>query len=130
MNQKKAIQRYQLELFGAMMIYGLILFTSIQIGQSMTEGIPRTLLCLSPMLGFLLALWAIARFIHNMDEYLRQSTLENITIAAGITLGATFTYGFLEGIGYPRLSMFVVWGTMGLAFALTAMVRGRWRIKP
>ncbi len=48
---------------------------------------------------------------------------ENVAIAAVITAGWTFTYGFLEGVGYPRLSMFSVWEVMGTIMGLLAMGR-------
>lgn len=124
MKPKMALKLYQFELGGAFAVYALILVVSIKIGQNMPDGIERTLVVLSPMFGFFLAIWAITRFMQRMDEYQRQFTLESIAIATGVTMGATFTYGFLEGIGYPRLSMFVVWGVMCIAFMAVQMIRG------
>jgi hypothetical protein len=58
------------------------------------------------------------RHFGRIDEYRRMRLLENISIAAGITAGVTFTYGFLETAGLPHLSMFTVWvvlcGSVGL----------------
>ncbi|MET0983161.1 MAG: hypothetical protein ABWY02_13750 [Telluria sp.] len=72
----------------------------------------------TPMIGFGAAIRAIARHLWREDEYMRQRLMENIALAAAITAGLTFTYGFLELAGFPRLSMFTVWcvlcGTFGL----------------
>jgi hypothetical protein len=54
--------------------------------------------------------------------------LETIAIAFAITGGVTFTYGFLENAGYARLSMFTVWGVMGLSWGLASLFR-RWVLK-
>lgn len=92
----------------------------------MDEGTLRTLVLLTPMLGFFSAVWAIARHLKRVDEYIRQFTLENIAIAAAITAGATFTYGFMETAGYEKLSMFTIWfvlcGTWGIAGIIRALM--------
>jgi hypothetical protein len=49
--------------------------------------------------------------------------LENIALAAAITVAATFTYGFLETVGYPKMSMFVVWILMAASFGAVNCVR-------
>ena len=43
-----------------------------------------------------------------MDEYQRATYLETFAIGAAVTAGVTFTFGFLENAGFPRLSMFTV----------------------
>ena len=45
-----------------------------------------------------------------------------MAIAAAVTAGWTFTYGFLENAGYPRLSMFIVWPVMGAVWGLLACI--------
>ena len=62
------------------------------------------------------------RLAPEPDFFIRKTTLEHIAIAAAITAGWTFTYGFLENAGYPRLSMFTVWPVMGAAWGLLAIV--------
>jgi hypothetical protein len=58
-----------------------------------------------------------------MDEYVRLRNLESLAIAAAMTAGLSFSYGFLEGDGFPRLSMFWVWGIMGVGWRLVHAVR-------
>jgi hypothetical protein len=75
------------------------------------------------MLPIGLAIWAIARHFLRVDEYIEQVTLENISIAAAVTAGASLTYGFLENAGFPKLSMFVVWPVMGAVWGALACIR-------
>ncbi len=59
-----------------------------------------------------------------MDEFVRLRSLESIAVAAAVTAGLTFTYGFLESAGFPRLSMFWVWGIMGFTWGIHTCLRG------
>jgi hypothetical protein len=52
----------------------------------------------------------------RMDEYMRMRLLENVAIATAITAAVSFTYGFLETAGFPKLSMFTVWIVLAIAF--------------
>jgi hypothetical protein len=86
----------------------------------------RTLVLASPMIGFFLAIWTIARQVGRIDEYIRRTLLENLGIAAAITAAASFTYGFMETAGYPMISMFNVWMVMGASWGVTSIVRNWW----
>jgi hypothetical protein len=123
MHEKRVARMYLRELLGALAIYTVMLVLTIKYGRGMAEGIARTLVLASPMLGFFLATWAIARQIKRVDEYLRQFILENLAIAAAVTAGLSFTYGFLETAGYPQLSMFSVWMVMGGAWGGVSFLR-------
>ena len=74
-------------------------------------------------MGFGLAIWAIARHLGRIDEYLRQQLLETFAIGAAITAAVTFSYGFLETAGFPFVSMFWVWPVMGASWALVGIAR-------
>lgn len=124
MHEKKISWMYHRELFGALAIYAVILVLTIMYGRGMPEGIVRTLVLASPMIGFFLAIWAIARHLKRIDEYLRQFTLENIALAGAVTAGLTFTYGFMETAGYPKLSMFSVWMVMCGSWGVLTFARG------
>jgi hypothetical protein len=92
----------------------------------MEEGALRTIVLVLPMLGFGLMIRAIARHVARIDEYQRQRLLETIALSAAITGAVTFTYGFLETAGFPRLSMFTVWIVMGGSWALVSRMRCWW----
>lgn len=122
-HEKRVGKAYLRELGGAFAVYAVLLVATIRYGRAMDEGLLRTVVLLSPMLGFCLMLWAIARHLGRVDEYLRRYLLESFALAAALTAGLTFSYGFLETAGYPRLSMFSVWMVLGAATALVCVVR-------
>jgi hypothetical protein len=123
MREREANKRSNLELVASLAIYIAILLPALHFGRAMPDGALRTAVMVSPMIGFLLALWAVVRQFQRVDEFLRLRTLENIAIAAAVTAGVTFTYGFLENVGFPRLSMFAVWPLMGGAWFVVAIGR-------
>ena len=123
MREQQMAKRYLAELFGSIAIYTVLLVAAIHFGRPMAPGTLRLLVLLSPMIGFGLMIWVVARHFSRVDEYIRRLLLENTAIAAAITAAGTFTYGFVETAGYPRLSMFSVWMLMGSAWAATAVFR-------
>lgn len=126
-HEKRVGNTYLRELGGALLAYAVLLVLSIRFGRPMEEGVLRTIVLLSPMIGFCLGLWAIARHLGRLDEYVRRVLLESVALAAALTAGLTFTYGFLETAGYPKLSMFSVWmvlcGCTGLVTAVRSALR-------
>jgi hypothetical protein len=122
-HEHKMYLRYLIELLGGFALYAVILVISIDVGRPMSAGFERTLIEVSPMIPFLLVVSVIVRGLRRLDEYQRLQALENIAIAAGVTAGWTFTYGFLENAGFPMLSMFDVWPVMGAVWGVVAIAR-------
>ncbi|MCC2974449.1 hypothetical protein [Massilia sp. IC2-476] len=125
MHEKRVGRAYMREMLGALVLYTVLLMAAIRWGRPMEEGLVRTLVLLSPMIGFGMALWAIARHFARVDEYIRRFLLESLALGAGITAGLTFTYGFLETAGFPRLSMFTVWCVLCGSTGIICVIR-RW----
>jgi len=123
MHEKRTGNAYLREMGGSLLIYTVLLVAAIRFGRPMDDGTLRTLFLLTPMIGFCLMLWAIARHLSRVDEYLRRFLLESFALAAAITAGLSFTYGFLETAGYPRLSMFSVWMVLCGATMVVCLVR-------
>jgi hypothetical protein len=73
---------------------------------------PATLVCLLPMLPLAGSCWAILRQLQRIDELQRRIQLEGLAISFAATALLTFSYGFLEIVGFPKLSMFCVWPLM------------------
>jgi hypothetical protein len=113
---------YLKEMSGAMVLYLVVLVLALTIGRRIPRGPLQTLVYVSPMLPFLLAVWAVVRQIRRSDEFMRKTVVEHVAITAAVTAGWTFTYGFLENAGYPKLSMFTVWPAMGAVWAILAIV--------
>ena len=109
-----------------MALYVGALTLAIRVGRGMEEGLAKTVVTLLPALPVFLTVWVIARQFRRADEFIRMRSLESIAVAAAVTAGLTFTYGFLENIGYPRLSMFWVWGIMGITWGTHACLRCLW----
>jgi len=122
-HEKRAAKIYMRELIASIALYTIILMAAIRFGRPMEPGVLRTVVLLTPMIGFAAALWAIVRQIQRADEYIRMRLLENVALGAAITAGLTFTYGFLETAGYPKLSMFTVWCVLCLSVAAVQLIR-------
>jgi len=123
LHEKRITKIYIRELMAALALYTVLLLAAIKFGRPMAPGALRTAILLSPMIGFGAGIWAIARQIRRADEYIRMRLLENVALGAAITAALTFSYGFLESAGFPRLSMFSVWGALCLSFGAVQLVR-------
>jgi len=121
-HERKVYFRYAAELLGTMLLYAVVLIIAIDVGNPMKKGLAKTLVMIAPMGPFLLMIWVIARVLRRVDEYERMRTMESIVIAAAVTAAWTFTYGFMEIAGYPRLSMFTVWPVMGAVWAFAKII--------
>ena len=123
MREKQANKLYYRELFTAIGVYIFILFGSNYIADTMPDNLWRNLLIASPVLPALLAIWAIIRHFQRIDEYLRIWTLENMGMASAVTAAFALTYGFMESMGFPRLSMFMTWSLLMGSWAAIACLR-------
>ena len=123
MKESEGNRRYRRELGAAMLLYRAVLYVAVRFGKPMEPGWLRTLLLVAPSLPLLAAVWAIARHFGRMDEFLRLRGLEGLAIAAAVTATLSFTYGFLETAGFPKISMFWVWPIMAGVWALHSSLR-------
>lgn len=123
MLERDAKRKYIWELTFALALYIAVLVVSLRIGKTMDPGLVRTLIVLTPAIPIFITVWVIARAFARMDEFVRLRSLESIAVAAAVTAGVTFTYGFLESAGFPRQSMFWVWGIMGFTWAVHSRLR-------
>lgn len=118
--------------FGAM-ILGLCAYVGmlglsqrLLAGDTAGEGM-QILLSLAPMLPAIFLCVVIIRMIRRMDEMQRKLQVEALALAFAGTALLTFGYGFLEGAGLPRLSMFAVWPVMAGLWVVGVLV-GRFRL--
>jgi hypothetical protein len=128
MTEKKMLERdakrkYLWELGLSMALYIAVLVVSLRLAKAMDPGLARTLVVLTPAIPIFITVWVFARAFSRMDEFVRLRSLESIAVAAAVTAGVTFTYGFLESAGFPRQSMFWVWGIMGITWGLHSKLR-------
>lgn len=120
-------KRYLLELGGALLAYAAVLVGSILWLQSPAApaGLARDALALSPMFPALLGVWAILRQLRRMDELQRQVQLEALGFAFAATAFISFGYGFLEGVGYPKLTAFTIWPLMAILWVIGGQIAAR-----
>jgi hypothetical protein len=123
MLERDAKRKYFWELGLSMLLYVGVLVVSLRLARGMDDGLARTLIVLTPAIPVFLSVWVIARAFGRMDEFVRLRSLESIAFAGAVTAGLTFTYGFLESAGFPRQSMFWVWGIFGISWGLHSKLR-------
>ena len=122
-------RQYVKEMITTMVVYGVMLVGSIELLTHVDVARPwRDLIALSPMLPATATAWVILRELRRMDELQRRIQLEALGFSFAGTAILTFSYGFLEGLGYPRLSMFTVWPILGVLWAIgVALARRRYQ---
>lgn len=123
MLEREAKRKYNRELTLAAVVYIAVLWVSLRTVGSLDPGLVRTMVALAPAIPIFAIVWVFARSFRRMDEFVRLRSLESIAVAAAVTAGVTFTYGFLESVGFPRLSMFWVWGIMGITWGAHSCLR-------
>jgi len=118
-----SIRRYLLEFGAGMAGYGVVLAASIYLLKTGSPDAPmREILSLLPMLPALAICWAVIRQLRRMDELQRKMQFEALGLAFAATALVTFSYGFLEGVGFPRISMFVVWPVMAVFWLIGTLI--------
>jgi hypothetical protein len=104
-------------------LYGLILFSvNIYINSIGPEGWLPVLLVFAPMLPILYFARSIIIFSRSWDELQRQIAFE-ATVAALFIVGlGTFSYGFLEGVGFPQLETIWILPMLIVAQSLSQLI--------
>ena len=122
-------KQYVKELVTTLVVYGATLVGSIALLTHVDVARPwRDLVALSPMLPAAATAWIVLRELRRMDELQRRIQLEALGFSFAGTAILTFSYGFLEGLGYPRLSMFTVWPILAVLWGVgLALARRRYR---
>lgn len=121
--------RNLLHLSLALAAYLVILIASQQWLKASAPLSPlREILALTPMLPGLALAWVVMQALRHMDELQRKIQFDAFALAFLATATLTFSYGFLEGAGFPKLSMFVVWPVLATFWALGTFI-GQWRYR-
>jgi hypothetical protein len=101
----KASRSYVLEVGGAMLAYGIVLVVSLTLLNAHPHAGWRVPVALAPLAPTVYAIWAYVRFLGRMDELQRRIQLDALALACGGTGLLTFSYGFLENVGLPPISL-------------------------
>ena len=121
MNKSRAV----LELVLAITFYVVILIISLKALTHIENQSLKVLVSLLPVLPVILVIWVISRQFIRFDELQRKIQLQALAISFLGTAFLTFSYGFLENIGFPKLTMFIVWPMMGTFWSMSTII-GSW----
>ncbi|OIQ31815.1 MAG: hypothetical protein BM562_06525 [Alphaproteobacteria bacterium MedPE-SWcel] len=115
-------------LIGFIAYAGLLVVSKMLFAHGIETRVMRILVSLSPMLAVVFICGVIIWSIRHMDEMQRKLQFEALALAVAGTALITFGYGFLEGAGLPRLSMFVVMPLIATLWFIGVML-GRLRFR-
>lgn len=110
-------QRYLIELGSSIALYAITLIVSLSFLQAYPDTPWRVLIAISPSVPALLAAVAVIRALKDLDELQQKIQLLGFACSFLIVGLVTFTYGFLENIGFPHIPyvwvfpvMIATWG--------------------
>lgn len=120
MSQKQVMRRYMRELLIAMSVYIVILIASISIlERTELPKIWRVVITLLPAIPVAVVILAIMRMLIDSDELQQRIQLFATAFSAALTGFITFSYGFLENVGFPKFSTFLVFPMLILFWGLS-----------
>lgn len=120
MKQKQIQRRYVRDLIWAMTAYILILIVSLTtLRQFEFSKTLQILISLSPAIPVAFVILAIMRMLMDSDELQQRIQLSATAFSAALTGFITFSYGFLENIGFPKFSTFLVFPMLILIWGIS-----------
>lgn len=118
-------KRFLVEFIVILLVYiGCVVVSSSSV-RSMPDGAAKIALALLPVIPMIAMAVSIIRRLNSMDELGRKIQLEALAVAFVCTALTTFSYGFLETAGLPRLSAFMVWPIMGGVWCVATIMGTR-----
>jgi hypothetical protein len=109
MNQKQIMRRYIRELLVSMSIYIVILIASISVLERIElPKVWQVIVTLLPAIPVAFVILVIMRLLIGSDELQQRIQLYATAFSAALTGFITFSYGFLENVGFPKFSTFLV----------------------
>jgi len=121
------MKRYYIEMGAALALYTILLTGSLTLLQHLENASTalRIVITLAPVLPAGLMCWAIVRNLRRMDEMHLRIQLEALGFAFAASALLTFSYGFLENVGFPHISWTCVWPVMGLMWIIGLQIARR-----
>ena len=114
-------KRYLRKFIYSMIAYVLTLIPSIIAVNSLRDypfTPARMIVALTPVAPVAFMVYFFIRYLGSIDELQQRIQLLSIGFAAGTTGLLTFSYGFLENVGFPRISLLWVFPLMILLWGL------------
>ena len=118
MNQKQVLKRYYREFFIAMGSYIIaVIVSTMALDTFEFAKSVQIVVVIVPVIPTFFVMVAILRALRDSDELIQRIQLQAVVFSALTTGLITFTYGFLENIGFPHFPtiwvlpiMFALWG--------------------
>lgn len=118
MNQNEIMKRYYKEFGISMGTYVVAVITSTMVLSNFEfPQIAQIIITLIPVIPTIFVVLAILRALRDSDELQQRIQLQAVTFSAITTGLITFSYGFLENVGFPPFPtifvlpiMFFLWG--------------------
>ena len=118
-------KRFPMEFAVILLVYVLCVVVSSVYMSSRPDGVAKIVLALLPVIPMIAMAVSIIRRLNAMDEMGRKIQLEALAVAFVCTALTTFSYGFLETAGFPRMSAFMVWPIMGGVWCVATIIGSR-----
>jgi ABC-type Na+ efflux pump permease subunit len=119
-------KQYVTEFGASIILYTAAIFFSISFLNSNPDTSLRVWVSLLPVLPALLATIAVIRALRKLDELQQKIQLMSFASSFAIVGLSTFTYGFLENVGFPHIPYIWVFpfmiATWGLATPVVARI--------
>jgi hypothetical protein len=119
-----------MEMGAALSLYTVFLILSLTLLKNPQDlgTVLRIVITLLPVIPAALMCWAIVRMMRTLDEMHLRIQFEALGFAFAASALLTFSYGFLENVGFPHISWICVWPVMGLMWIIgLALARRRYR---
>lgn len=109
MKQKQVRRRYVRDLTWAMIAYIFILVASLTALRNFEFArFWQVVISLSPAVPVVFVILAMLRALRDSDELQQRVQLLATSFSAAVTGLITFSYGFLENVGFPKFPTFLV----------------------
>ena len=121
MDQKQVAKRYYKEFGLSMAVYMVAVIASISaLKQLELSKAMQIIIAIIPVIPILFVIIAILRALRDSDELIQRIQLQSIVFSSITTGLITFTYGFLENVGFPHFPTIwvlpMLFGFWGLSF--------------
>lgn len=87
-------------------LYTILIMVMVTGLNRFETGSIRVLFALLPIPAFILAIIGSIRAVWQMDELVRRIQTEAFSLAAIVATLGSFSYGFLELVGFPKTNAF------------------------
>ena len=109
----------------SILVYAILLFTSILLMRVVEPLWARALLAVLPVVPVVYGLTAIVGAVRALDEFQQRVQLEAAVFSLTGTALITFTYGFLENAGFPPVGVIWVLPLIAALWGIGGAIAGR-----